>query len=119
MKRNLIHFILVIIIALILAGFFPWWYIMLAGFLTGLFFPLKKVAVFFVPFLAIALLWIVQAFLISSANDFTLAKKIAVLFPLGGNAYLLILVTGIIGGLAAGMAGIFGKQCRAIFTSKT
>jgi hypothetical protein len=48
--------------------------------------------------------------MLSSANDFTLAKRISVLLPLGGNPYLLILVTGIIGGIAAGFAAIFGKQ---------
>ena len=119
MKRQLIHFIILIIIALILSTIFPWWYIMLAAFLVGLFVPLKKSAVFFIPFLAIGLLWIVQAFIISNANDFTLAKKIAVLFPLEGNPYLLLLVTGIVAGLAAGIAGIFGKQCHAVFVSKT
>jgi hypothetical protein len=67
--------------------------------------------VFFVPFFAIVLFWMVYAFWLSNANDFTLSKKIAVLLPLEGNPYLLILVTGIVGGLAAGIAGIFGKQC--------
>lgn len=118
MKRNLIHLILVIITALILAQFFPWWSVMVAGFLLGFLQPLKKGAVFFIPFLAIMLLWIAQALVISSKNDFTLAKKIAVLFPLGGNPYLLILVTGIVGGLAAGVAGILGRQFRTVMTSK-
>lgn len=63
------------------------------------------------PFLAIFLFWSVFAFIVSSANDFTLAKKIAVLLPLGGNPYILILVTGIVGGLAAGIAALLGKQC--------
>ncbi len=84
---------------------------MLASFITALFFSLKKSAVFFIPFLAIALFWMVYAFWLSSSNDFILGKKIAILFPLQGNPYLLILVTGIVGGLAAGIAAIFGKQC--------
>ena len=87
---------------------------MLAGFISGAIVRLRNVSAFFVPFAAIALFWIVNAWLLSSANDYTLAKKIAVLLPLGGNATLLILVTGLIGGLAAGIAGLFGNQCRAI-----
>ena len=118
MKRNLIHLILVIITALILDQFFPWWSVMVAGFLLSLIQPLKKGSVFFMPFLAIILLWIAQALVISSKNDFTLAKKIAILFPLGGNPYLLILVTGIIGGLAAGVAGVLGNQFRTVMISK-
>lgn len=110
MKKNSINFVITIIIALILSQFLPWWSIMVAGFVSSLFFSLKKAAVFFVPFFAILLFWSVYAFVISSGNDFILAKKIAVLFSLGGNQYLLILVTGIIGGIAAGISALLGKQ---------
>lgn len=112
--KMLTNFILTIIIGLILSMFLPWWAIMVAAFVSGAIVRLRNVSAFFVPFAAIALFWIVNAWLLSNANDFTLAKKIAVLLPLGGNAILLILVTGLIGGLAAGIAGLFGNQCRAL-----
>ncbi|WCO01586.1 hypothetical protein [Psychroserpens ponticola] len=118
MKKNLINFIATIIIALILSQFLPWWSVMLASFLTAIIFALKKSAVFYIPFLAIAVFWIVYAFWLSSSNDFTLSKKIAVLLPFQGNPYILILVTGIIGGLAAGIAAIFGKQCATLLKTK-
>ncbi|MCX7551402.1 hypothetical protein [Xanthomarina sp. F2636L] len=111
MTKNIINFIVTIILAIILSQFLPWWSVMVAAFATGLFFSLKRASVFVVPFLAITLFWVAYSFWLSSTNDFILAKKMAVLLPLNGNAYLLILVTGIIGGLAAGVAGIFGKQC--------
>ena len=91
---------------------------MLAAFLSGAIVRLRNVAAFFVPFGAIALLWIVNAWMLSNANDYTLASKIAVLLPLEGNVVLLILVTGVIGGLAAGVAGLFGNQCRAIMAKE-
>ena len=103
-----------ILIAIVLSLSLPWWSVMVAAFVTSLFLPLKKSAVFFVPFLAIALLWIVQTYYLSSSNDFILAKKIAIMFPLEGNQYVLILITGIIGGIAAGISGVFGKQCSLI-----
>ena len=118
MKKNSINFIATIIIALVLSQFLPWWSVMIASFLTSLLISLKRSAVFFVPFLAIALLWMVQAYLLSSTNDFILAKKIAVLLPLQGNAFLLIIVTGIIGGIASGISGIYGKQCISLFGKK-
>jgi hypothetical protein len=111
MRKNSINFISTIIITLILCQFLPWWSVMIASFITGLFFSLKKIAVFVIPFLAIALLWIVHSFWLGNFNDFILAKKISVLLPLNGSVALLILMTGIIGGVAAGVAGIFGKQC--------
>ncbi|NCO64973.1 MAG: hypothetical protein GW839_00970 [Flavobacteriales bacterium] len=114
MKRKGIHFIMTILIAVALSLVLPWWAIMVAAFITSLFLPLKKSAVFFVPFLSIAVLWTVHAFYLGNSNDFILAKKISVLFPLNGNIFLLILVTGIIGGIAAGISGVFGKQCHRL-----
>lgn len=89
---------------------------MLAAFISSAIVRLRKASAFFVPFLAIAVFWIIYAWSLSSANDFILAKKVAVLLYLGGNAIALVLVTGVVGGLAAGVAGVFGNQCRAIFS---
>ncbi len=119
MNKKIINFVATIIIALILSQFLAWWSIMLAAIITAILIPLKKAAVFIVPSLAVALLWIVQSWLLSSTNDYILAKKIAFLLPLGGNPYVLMLVTGIIGGLAAGVAAIFGKQCHVLFGKKS
>jgi hypothetical protein len=110
MRTNTTNFIATIFLAIILSLVLPWWSVMIAALATGLLIPLKKIAVFFTPFLAILLFWAFYSFMLSSTNDFTLAKRISVLLPLGGNPYLLILVTGIIGGIAAGFAAIFGKQ---------
>lgn len=115
MKKQVLNFIITIVLAAVFSEFLPWWSVMVAGLLTGLFIPLKKAAVFVVPFLAVALFWIVYAYSLSNANDFTLAKKIAVLLPLDGNVNLLLLITGIVGGLAAGVAAIFGNQCHKLF----
>lgn len=115
MNKNIINFIVTIIVALALSQFLPWWSVMLASFITAIRFSLKRSAVFFVPFLAISLFWIMYAFWLSSANDYLLANKIAILLPLQGNPYLLILVTGLVGGLSAGIAAVFGKQCALLF----
>ncbi|RED48879.1 hypothetical protein [Seonamhaeicola aphaedonensis] len=118
MNRKFLNFITTIILALILSQFLPWWSVMVAAFITSFIFGLKKGSVFCIPFIAIALLWMLHAFWLSTSNDFTLARKIAVLLPLGGNPHTLIFVTGIIGGIAAGVSGIFGKQCSLIINSK-
>ena len=110
MKANLTNFIVTIVLAFVLSLFLPWWSVMTAALATSLFIPLKKAAVFFVPFLAIFLFWLIYSYIMSSGNDFTLAKRIAVLLPLGGNPYALMLVTGIVGGIAAAIAAVFGKQ---------
>ena len=111
MKKNLINFLFTLIIAIILSQFLPWWHVMVAGFVSALFFSLNRSAVFIIPFLAIFLFWIAYAFWLSNANDFILAQKIAVLLPLGGSSLVLLLITGLIGGIAAGVAALLGKQC--------
>jgi hypothetical protein len=110
MKTNILNFVITLIIALLLSLYLPWWSIMVAGFVSALFFSLKKAAVFFVPFLAVFLFFVIYAYMLSSVNNFILAKKIAILLPLGGDPFVLILVTGLIGGLATGVAAMFGKQ---------
>lgn len=110
MSNKTTNFLGTILLAVVFSFFMPWWSVMVAAFLTGLLVPLKKASVFVVPFLAILVYWSVYSFIQSNANDFILAKKISQLLMLGGNPYLLILVTGIVGGLAAGIAGILGKQ---------
>lgn len=119
MKITSIHFIMTLLIALTLSLILPWWSVMVAAFITSLWLPLKKSAVFFVPFLAITMLWTVHAFYLGNSNDFILAKKISVLLPLNGSLFLLFLLTGIIGGIAAGISGVFGKQCRMLLGLKS
>jgi hypothetical protein len=114
MKTKILNFVATVVLAIVFSFFLPWWSVMLAAFITAIVFSLKRAAVFFIPFLAIFVFWAIYSFLLANANDFTLAKKIAILLPLGGNPYILILVTGIVGGLAAGVAGVFGKQCRVL-----
>ncbi|WP_305982445.1 hypothetical protein [Roseivirga thermotolerans] len=110
--KKLTNFILTLVLGITFSMFLPWWAVMLSGFISGAIVRLRKAAVFFVPFLAIALFWIVNAWLLSNPNDFILARKIATLFFLNGNVVLLLLITGLLGGIAAGVAAVFGNQCR-------
>lgn len=103
------NFIATLILGLLFSFFLPWWNVMVAAFVAGIMFPLKRWLAFFTPFLAIFILWSFQTSIISSSNDFILAKKIAQLLYVN-NTILLIILTGIIGGLAAGLAGVYGKQ---------
>lgn len=115
MNKNIKNFIFTIILAYVLSLYLPWWSAMIAAFISGFLVPLKKGAVFFIPFIAVALLWIVQSYMHSSGNDFILAKKVATLLMLHGNSTLLLLLAGVVGGIAGGISGVFGKQCSTLF----
>ena len=117
-KLNTQNFLLTLVLALAFSFVLPWWSVMLAAFLAGAIVRLKNVAAFFAPFLATSLFWVAYAWVLSSSNDFILAKKISVLLYLKGNTWLLLLLTGVIGGLSAGVAGLFGNQIRATFSEQ-
>lgn len=118
MKKIIENLILTTVLAIVLSAFLPWWAIMVAGLLSGAIVRLRNVAAFFVPFLAISLFWIVYAYMLSSANDFTLATKIATLLKLNGNVVLLLIVTGIVGGLAGGISALLGNSISAVLAKE-
>lgn len=115
MRKFFLNFVLSFLLAAVLSLFLPWWSVMLAALLVGLVVHLRHTAAFISPFLAISLYWLIYAWWLSSANDFVLAQKIAVLLPLEGSASLLILVTGIMGGIAAGISGSLASTARSLF----
>jgi len=118
MNKNIKNFVITAVLAIVLSFLLPWWSIMIAAFIASVFIPLRKASVFFIPFLAILLYWGVYSYVLSSANDFTMAYKVSKLFITTGNSYLLILLTGVIGGLAAGLSGILGKQIASFSSNK-
>ena len=94
--------------------FLPWWGIAIAAFLVAALIPQKSLLSFLAGFLAVFLLWAGMAFWFDAANNSILSGKIANILPLGGNAILLILVTGFIGGLVGGLAAFTGRQLRPL-----
>ena len=117
MNTKAINFIITLILSIGLSFILPWWGIMVAAVITAFFIPLKKISVFGIPFLAVFLFWLSYSYWLSSGNDFILAQKIAILLPLDGNPYLLIFVTALVGGIAAGISGIFGKQLKQLISN--
>lgn len=90
--------------------FLPWWSIMIAGFLTGFFIPQKRVVSFLSSFLGVAFFWGVFAFIVSSANDHILAKRVAVLVIKNENPLLLVMATAVIGGISSGFSALTGRS---------
>lgn len=90
----------------------PWWSMAAASFLVAALVHQKAGKAFLAGFLGVFLLWGILAWRIDMANQGILSKRIAELLPLSGNSYLLILVTGLVGGLVAGLAALSGSFLR-------
>lgn len=113
----LLTILLTALIALVLQLMLPWWTLALAASGVALFreaSPLKAAAS---GFLAIFLLWSITAFLLSSANEGILAGRLATLLSLPGG-FFSILVTGLVGGIAGGLAALTGNLARQQFLSR-
>ena len=110
--KFLVAIILTALLAFISGLFLPWWGIAIAALLVALIVNQSAGKAFLSGFLGVMLLWQGLAWWINMNNQGVLAKKIALVLPLGGNPVYLILVTGIVGGLVAGFAAMSGSFLR-------
>ena len=63
--------------------------------------------------LGLQLLWAGLAWWVDMKNNGVLSEKIANVLPLGGNTIYLIMATGFVGGLVAGLAAMSGSFLRS------
>lgn len=106
-----VKWLLLVVLALILQLFLPWWSVTLAGFAYGLLFVQKPGRAFLAGFLAVFLLWGVMAAYITWVNDGILAGRLANLFSLPHGS-LAVLATALTGGLAGGFSALAGSLLR-------
>jgi hypothetical protein len=92
--------------------FLPWWGFALAAFAVSALIPQRPADAFLSGFLALFLLWGGLAWFLDAANNSILSKKIAMILPLGGSSWLLILVTALVGALVGGGAALSAGYLR-------
>ena len=107
-------FVLTILLAFIAGLYLPWWGIAVAAFIAAIVVYQKAGMAFLTGFLGLFFLWSLIAWLIDSANDSILSAKIGELLGVGHNPFLLVLITGFVGGLVAGFAAMTGSYLRRL-----
>jgi hypothetical protein len=104
-------FLIIIIASFLLQMVLPWWVVILISFATcGIVGKTGKIS-FWQPFLAILLLWIGMALFKSLPNNNILATRVAEMLSVKQWSVVLA-VTGILGGLVAGICGYCGYKFR-------
>ena len=111
--KFIVAIILTALLAFVGGIFLPWWSIAIAGLFVAILINQRSGIAFLSGFLGVFLLWVLLSWWINVKNEGILATKIASVLPLGGSAFILILVTGFIGGLVAGFAALSGSYLRA------
>jgi hypothetical protein len=113
MKRTIFPVIFVFLISGLLSFYFPWWIVWPSGVLAGLFWPYPSrtaIAAFWGAFA----LWFFTAALADQHNEGILSAKVGQIFK-GLNSVHLLLITGLIGGLAAASGAWLGAQIHRAF----
>ena len=113
--KILVAVLLTALLAFVAGIYMPWWGIAIAAFIAALVVGQHAGKAFLSGFLGVFILWACIAWWINEKNDGYLSVKIAELLPLGGNPVLLILVTGLVGGLVAGMGAMSGSFLRSSY----
>ena len=111
--KFLVAILLTALLAFIIGLFLPWWGMAITSLGVAVLVHQKAGKAFLAGLLGVFLLWAGLAWWIDMKNNGVLSKKIASVLPLGGSSLVLILVTGIIGGLVAGMAAMSGSFLRS------
>jgi len=110
--KFIVALVLTALLSFIAGLHFPWWSIAIAAFIVALLIQQKSWKAFLAGFIGLLLLWSGLAFWIDVKNESILSARIGELFGIGNNSFLLILITGIIGGLVAGFAALSGSFLR-------
>ena len=112
--KFLISILLIALLSFALGLYLPWWSLAIVAFIVAALIHQHAGKSFLSGFLALFLLWGILAFIIDQKNQHILSHKISSLFSLGEGSMLLILVTGLIGGLVAGLAAMSGSYLRTL-----
>lgn len=116
--RNLLYLFGLIVLAMLLHLFLPWYAIALAGLLFGLFVPTSNGGqAFAYGLLAGALVWGVYSGYLNYQNDSLLATRIGNM--LGGlGAWSMVIITALLGGIYGGLGSFTGFLGRSLFVNR-
>jgi MFS family permease len=104
--------ILIAVVAFAFGLYLPWWSVAIAAFIVAALIQHRPIVSFLAGFIGIFLLWFVLAMVIDVRNEHILSKKLALLLPLSGNSFLLILITALVGAFVGANAALTASFIR-------
>ena len=111
--KFLVALLLTALLSFISGLYLAWWGFAVIAFGVALLIHQKGWKAFLSGFAGVFLLWVILAWWIDNANGSLFSPKIAGLIGIGSSSFLLILITGLVGGIVAGFAAMSGSYFRS------
>lgn len=107
--KFILSFLLMALLSFASCLYFPWWSIAIVCFIISVIIHQSPMKSFLCGFLAMLILWAGLSFWISNNNHHLLAHKISMLIIKKDDPFLLIFITGLLGGFVGGFAALTGS----------
>lgn len=115
--KLIIRILLIASMAYLFSFYLPWWIVMIVSGIVSAIIYSSGVSAFIAGFLGVGVVWFGYSFLLDYADESFFSNKIIELFPFE-NSIMLILISGVIGGLAGGFGALVGHTFRGLFEKK-
>ena len=111
--RFIIPVALIALSSYVAEQFFPWWSVVICAFFTTLLIQTDHLTAFMSGFTGVSFLWMLIAAIIDVKTNAILSSKIMLLFGLK-SPIIMILLTGLMGGVAGGLGALTGHNLRLV-----
>lgn len=108
----MIRITVIAIVGAVLQTFWPWWTCILVAMVVEMLLGRKDGTSFFSGFYGVALPWMALSAYIDVTSDSLLTLQVLRLFKLPEFSVVLIIITGLLGGLVAGLGSVTGGWIR-------
>ena len=112
--KFLVAILFTIFLSFIAGLYLPWWSIALVGFGAGALILQRPWLSLLASFLGGLILWSGLAWWIDSMNQSILSARIGELLGVGNHPMLLVLISGVVCGLVAGLGALSGSLLRTV-----
>lgn len=113
--RNLLYLFGLVLVAILLHQFLPWYAMAIAGLLFGVFAPVASAGkAFAYGLLAGAIVWGFYSGFLNYQNESILATRIGNMFG-GLTAWTMVIITALLGGIYGGLGSVTGYWGRRLF----
>lgn len=110
--NKLVLVLIMVIVGALVENYFPWYSMGIAFGILSYIFALNGKSAFWIGLLSGFILWALGACWVDLQHPSTLPGRMAQILPLGGKVWVLMLVTGVFGGLTGGIWSFLGAKLR-------